>query len=87
MTTPIRKSIPYGDHELVLETGEIARQAGGAVLVSLGDTVVLVTAVGRRGRADDRGFFPLTVEYQEKTYSAGKIICIRVIFFFFQDIS
>ena len=73
MTTPLRKSIPYGDRELVLETGEIARQAGGAVMVSLGDTVVLVTAVGRRGAADDRGFFPLTVEYQEKTYAAGKI--------------
>ncbi len=73
MTTPIRKSIPYGDRELVLETGEIARQAGGAVMVSMGDTIVLVTAVGRQGSADDRGFFPLTVEYQEKTYAAGKI--------------
>ncbi len=73
MTTPIRKSIPYGDRELVLETGEIARQAGGAVLASLGDTVVLVTAVGRREGADDRGFFPLTIEYREKTYAAGKI--------------
>ena len=72
MSTAIRKSIPYGDRELVLETGNVARQADGAVLVSLGDTVVLVTAVARR-RASDLDFFPLTVEYQEKTYSAGKI--------------
>jgi polyribonucleotide nucleotidyltransferase len=73
MSTVIRKNIPYGDRELVMETGEIARQADGAVMVSLGDTVVLVTAVVRKKPADHLDFFPLTVEYQEKTYSAGKI--------------
>jgi len=73
MSTAIRKSIPYGDRELVIETGRVARQADGAVLVSLGDTVVLVTAVSRRKPADHLDFFPLTVEYQEKTYAAGKI--------------
>jgi len=73
MSTAIRKSIPYGDRELVLETGAIARQADGAVMVSLGDTVVLVTAVSRKQPAEHLDFFPLTVEYQEKTYAAGKI--------------
>ena len=70
---PIKKSIPYGRHTLTLETGEIARQAGGAVLVSLDDTVVLVTAVARREAKPGQDFFPLTVDYQEKTYAAGKI--------------
>ena len=73
MSTAIRKSIPYGDKELVIETGRVARQADGAVIVSLGDTVVLVTAVSRRKPAEHLDFFPLTVEYQEKTYAAGKI--------------
>ena len=58
---------------LVLETGEIARQASGAVLVSLGDTVVLATVVGARSAQPGRDFFPLTVDYIEKTYAAGKI--------------
>ncbi|MFT5446227.1 MAG: polyribonucleotide nucleotidyltransferase [Gammaproteobacteria bacterium] len=73
MSTVIRKSIPYGERELVIETGAIARQADGAVMVSLGDTVVLVTCVARKRPADHLDFFPLTVEYQEKTYAAGKI--------------
>jgi polyribonucleotide nucleotidyltransferase len=73
MTDSIRKSMTYGDKELVLETGEIARQATGAVMVSLGDTKVLVTAVGRTEPMVGRDFFPLTVDYQEKTYAAGKI--------------
>ena len=73
MSTVIRKSIPYGDRELVIETGGIARQADGAVMVSIGDTVVLVTCVARKKPADHLDFFPLTVEYQEKTYAAGKI--------------
>ena len=73
MSSAIRKSIPYGDRELVLETGRVARQADGAVMVSLGDTVVLVTAVARKKPAEHLDFFPLTVEYQEKTYAAGKI--------------
>ena len=69
---PIKKSIPYGRHTLTLETGEIARQAGGAVLASLDDTVVLVTAVARQEAKAGQDFFPLTVDYQEKTYAAGQ---------------
>ena len=71
--TPIKKSFRYGDHEVVIETGEIARQADAAVLVNMSDTVVLVTAVGRKQAAEGQGFFPLTVNYQEKTYAAGRI--------------
>ena len=71
--TAIKKELAYGDHLLTLETGEIARQAGGAVVSSLGDTVVLVTAVGSRNAVPGRDFFPMTVDYQEKTYAAGKI--------------
>ena len=67
------KRIPFGAHELILETGEIARQADGAVIASLGDTRVLVTFVARREPVAGRNFLPLTVEYQEKTYAAGKI--------------
>lgn len=63
----------YGQHQVTLETGEIARQADGAVLVNMDDTVVLVTAVAKRDVAEGQDFFPLTVDYQEKTYAAGKI--------------
>ncbi|GJM10887.1 MAG: polyribonucleotide nucleotidyltransferase [Lysobacteraceae bacterium] len=69
----ITKTFRYGDQDVTLETGEIARQAGGSVLVSMGDTVVLVAAVARREARPDQSFFPLTVNYQEKTYAAGKI--------------
>jgi len=69
----IKKSFQYGEHEVTIETGEIARQTDGAVLVSVADTVVLVTAVGRKEAAPGREFFPLTVNYQEKTYAAGRI--------------
>jgi polyribonucleotide nucleotidyltransferase len=69
----IKKTIPYGRQTLTLETGEIARQAGGAVLVSLGDSVVLVTAVAAKSAKPGQDFFPLTVDYQEKTYAAGRI--------------
>ncbi len=69
----IKKSFQYGAQEVTIETGEIARQADGAVLVSMNDTAVLVTAVGVREADESRGFFPLTVNYQEKTYAAGKI--------------
>ena len=68
-----KKTLSYGKHQLTLETGEIARQASGAVMVSLDDTVVLVTVVGRKDAKPDQDFFPLTVEYMEKTYAAGKI--------------
>jgi len=68
-----KKTLSYGKHQLTLETGEIARQASGAVMVSLDDTVVLVTVVGRKDAKPDQDFFPLTVDYQERTYAAGKI--------------
>lgn len=68
-----KKTLAYGNHQLTLETGEIARQASGAVMVSLDDTVVLVTVVGRKDAKPDQDFFPLTVDYQERTYAAGKI--------------
>ena len=68
-----KKSITFGNHQLTLETGEIGRQASGAVMVSLGDTVVFVTVVGRKDAKPDQDFFPLTVDYQERTYAAGKI--------------
>jgi polyribonucleotide nucleotidyltransferase len=69
----IKKSFKYGDHTVTLETGELARQADGAVLVSMSDTVVLVTAVGLKKATPGRDFFPLTVNYIEKTYAAGRI--------------
>ncbi|MGD8742939.1 MAG: polyribonucleotide nucleotidyltransferase [Granulosicoccaceae bacterium] len=71
--TPIKKSFEFGKHTVTLETGEIARQASGAVMVSMGDTVVMVTAVAQKEADAGRDFFPLTVNYQERTYAAGKI--------------
>ena len=68
-----KKTFQYGEHEVTLETSEIARQATGSVLVSMSDTVVLVTVVGQKEADAGRPFFPLTVNYQEKTYAAGKI--------------
>ncbi len=68
-----RKSFQFGEHEVSIETGGIARQADGAVLVDMADTTVMVTAVGRKAAEPGRDFFPLTVNYQEKTYAAGKI--------------
>jgi polyribonucleotide nucleotidyltransferase len=70
---PIKKTFQYGEHEVTLETGEIARQAGGAVLVNMADTIVMVTVVGMKKADPGRPFFPLTVDYIEKTYAAGKI--------------
>ena len=70
---PITQTFQYGDHEVTLEMGEIARQASGAVLVRMAETAVLVTAVGRKDEDTGKDFFPLTVNYQEKTYSAGRI--------------
>ncbi|HEX7815515.1 polyribonucleotide nucleotidyltransferase [Dyella sp.] len=69
----VTKSFQYGNHEVTLETGEIARQASGAVMVSMGGTVVLVTAVAAAKARDGQDFFPLTVDYVEKFYSAGRI--------------
>ncbi|MFT8680754.1 MAG: polyribonucleotide nucleotidyltransferase, partial [Gluconacetobacter sp.] len=68
-----RKEIEWGGRTLVLETGKIARQADGAVVVTYGDTVVLCTAVGARSVKPGQDFFPLTVNYQEKAFAAGKI--------------
>jgi polyribonucleotide nucleotidyltransferase len=69
----VTKSFQYGNHEVTLETGEIARQASGAVMVSMGGTVVLVTVVAASKAKDGQDFFPLTVDYVEKFYSAGRI--------------
>ena len=70
---PIKKSINYGRHTLTLETGEIARQAHGAVIVSMDDTVVMVTVVGAKNVRPGQDFFPLTVDYMERSYAAGRI--------------
>jgi polyribonucleotide nucleotidyltransferase len=71
--TSVRKVTEYGDRSLVIETGYMARQATGAVVVHYGETVVLVTVVGVKEAIEGRDFFPLTVNYQERTYAAGKI--------------
>ena len=73
MFNKVSKSFQYGEHQVTLETGEIARQAGGAVVVSVGDTVVLATVVASKTAKPGQDFFPLTVDYIEKTYAAGKI--------------
>jgi polyribonucleotide nucleotidyltransferase len=69
----IKKSFQFGRHQVTLETGEIARQADGAVLVTMEDTIVLVTCVARKEVKEGQDWFPLTVDYQEKTFAAGKI--------------
>jgi polyribonucleotide nucleotidyltransferase len=69
----LKTSFQYGPHTVNIETGRLARQADGSVLVSMGDTTVLVTAVGRREAQPGKDFFPLTVNYVEKTYAAGRI--------------
>jgi polyribonucleotide nucleotidyltransferase len=68
-----KKTFAYGDHTVTLETGEISRQAGGAVLVNMDDTGVLAAVVGAKSAKPGQDFFPLTVDYMEKTYAAGKI--------------
>lgn len=73
MFNKVTKSFQYGQHTVVLETGEIARQSGGAVLVTVEDTVVLATVVAKKEAKAGQDFFPLTVDYIEKTYAAGKI--------------
>jgi polyribonucleotide nucleotidyltransferase len=69
----VTKTFQYGQHQVTLETGEIARQASGAVLVSIEDTVVLTTVVARKDAKPGQDFFPLTVDYVEKSYAAGRI--------------
>ena len=70
---PIKKTFLYGRDEVVLETNKIAKQTSGTALVSIGDTVVMTTVVGAKSARPGQGFFPLTVNYQEKAYAAGKI--------------
>src|SRR5207248_10222733 len=74
---PVRKylkeSIKLGDHELTVETGKVAKQADGSVVIRYGDTMLLVAAVSGRTAREGLDFFPLTVEYRENTFSAGRI--------------
>ena len=69
----ITKTFQYGEHTVTLETGQIARQADATVMVTMNDTVVMVAAVGRKEANPGQSFFPLTVNYQEKFYAAGRI--------------
>jgi len=71
--TPIKKVFQYGEHTVCIETGEIARQADGAIMIDMAGTVVQCTVVGAKSAIEGRDFFPMTVDYQEKTYAAGKI--------------
>jgi len=73
MFNKVTKSFSYGQHTVTLETGVMARQASGAVVVSVEDTVVLATVVGNKTAKAGQDFFPLTVDYVERTYAAGKI--------------
>ena len=68
-----KKSIEWGGRTLTIETGKIAKQADGSALVQYGETVILATVVASKGTIEDRGFFPLSVEYREKAFAAGKI--------------
>ncbi len=69
----VTKTFEYGDHTVVMETGEIARQASATVMITMGETTVMVAAVGRKEAKPGQNFFPLTVNYQEKFYAAGRI--------------
>ena len=69
----VKKEIVWGDRKLILETGKLARQADGAVLLTCGETSILATVVAAKEANPEIDFFPLTVNYQEKYYSAGKI--------------
>lgn len=73
MFNPVTKSFQFGEHSVSFQSGMVARQADGAVFVNMGGTVILATVVGKRKMAPGQDFFPLTVNYQEKAYSAGKI--------------
>ena len=69
----VSKKFQYGDHEVMIETGKIARQATASVVVTMKETVVLVAVVATKSAREGQDFFPLTVNYEEKTYAAGKI--------------
>ena len=73
MFNKVVKTFQYGEHTVTLETGEIARQATGAVICNMDETVVLATVVAKKETKPGQDFFPLTVDYIEKTYAAGKI--------------
>jgi polyribonucleotide nucleotidyltransferase len=73
MFNPVSKTFQYGDNTITLETGKVARQATGSVVVKMGATQVLATVVGKKEANPHAAFFPLTVNYQEKTYAVGKI--------------
>src|SRR5436309_14847426 len=73
MFNKVTKTFQWGQHTVTLETGEIARQASGAVIVNVEDTMILATVVGAKNAKPGQDFFPLTVDYIEKTYAAGKI--------------
>lgn len=73
MLNPIVRKFQYGQHTVTLETGMMARQATAAVMVSMDDTAVFVTVVGQKKAKPGQDFFPLTVNYQERTYAAGRI--------------
>lgn len=73
MLNPIVRKFQYGQHTVTLETGMMARQATAAVMVSMDDTAVFVTVVGQKKAKRGQDFFPLTVNYRERTYAAGKI--------------
>ena len=70
---PIEKTVEFGGNTITIQTGKIAKQAGGSVMISAGGTTVLVTATGSKDARDDIDFLPLTVDYQEKMSAAGKI--------------
>jgi len=69
----LTKSFQFGEHTVTIETGEIARQASATVMVNMADTVIMVAVVGRKEAKPGQSFFPLTVNYQEKFYAAGRI--------------
>ena len=73
MFNPVVKKFQYGNQTVTLETGKVARQATGSVIVTMGNSQVLATVVGRKKANPNADFFPLTVNYQEKTYAVGKI--------------
>ena len=69
----IKKTMELSDRNITLEVGRIARQANGSIIVTQGETVVLVAVCATKGDAEDKGFFPLSIEYREKMYASGKI--------------
>jgi polyribonucleotide nucleotidyltransferase len=69
----LSESIKLGAHELIVETGKVAKQADGSVVIRYGDTMLLVAAVSARTAREGLDFFPLTVEYRENTFAAGRI--------------